>query len=129
MRKGAFFIFLFFTLASFAHAQRSQGMDCSVLKKYKLQYLSIKDTSAYILLSNDSLEEFHNNGKYSIKAKLDWTNDCEYDMVLSYVNIPNFPYRAGDVMHVMVERIEQDIVYYISTINGNSWEGRLRVLK
>ncbi|MBS1666545.1 MAG: hypothetical protein JST58_04135 [Bacteroidetes bacterium] len=129
MRKGGFIIILFFALSSFAYGQRSQGMDCSVLKKYKLQYLSIQDTSAYIRLSNDSLEEFHNNGKYSIMAKLDWTNDCEYDMILSSVNIPNFPYRPGDVMHVMVEKIENDIVYYISTINGNSWEGRLRILR
>jgi hypothetical protein len=111
------------------NAQLNSPKDCSILKKHKLQYLSINDTSAYILLAEDSAIEYHNHGKYQIVSKLNWTNDCEYDMILSSVTIPNFAYRPGDVMHVAMEKIEGDIVYYISTINGNSWEGKLKIVQ
>ena len=108
--------------------QLNSPKDCSILKKYKLQYLSIDDTSAYILLASDSAVEYHNHGKYQIVSRLNWTNDCEYDMILSSVTIPDFPYRSGDVMHVAIEKIDHDIVYYISTVNGQSWEGKLKIV-
>ncbi len=120
------FLFLF---SSNAFCQLSTVNDCSVLKKYKLQYLSIKDTSAYLLIGKDSAIEYHHHEKYNIRSKIEWTNDCEYDIMLTSVTIPDFAYRPGDVMHVRIDRIEHDIVYYISTINGNSWEGQLRILR
>src|ERR1022692_107442 len=121
--------FLIFTSVAIAYCQLRALNDCSVLKKYKLQYLSLKDSSAYIRISQDSVVEYHHHEKYTLRAKIDWTNDREYDMTLTSVTIPDFSYRPGDVMHVRIDRIEHDIIYYISTINGNSWEGKLRVVR
>ncbi len=114
---------------SAAFCQHGGNNDCAILKKYKLQYLSLKDTSAYIMLSDDSAVEYHNQGRYKLTAKIEWVSDCEYNMILSSVTIPEFLYHPGDVMNVRVDKIEQDIVYYFSTINGNGWEGKLRVVK
>ncbi|HVM90073.1 MAG TPA: hypothetical protein VMT76_17935 [Puia sp.] len=103
--------------------------DCSIMKKYKLQYLSIPDTSAYILLTDDSAVEYHEHGLYRINSKIIWRGNCEYDMILTSVTIPHFIYHPGDVMTISIDKIISNIVYYIATINGDSWEGKLKIIR
>jgi len=112
-----------------AFCQSYAAPNCAALKKYKLRYLGLKDTSAYVLLGNDSAIEYHNNGKYTISARLQWAGDCEYNMILTSVTIPGFAFHPGDVMNVRIDRIIDDTVYYYSTINGNSWQGKLQILR
>jgi len=125
------FLLLFLVLGCsyIANAQSNSVYDCLSLKKYKLQYLSIKDNSAYVLLSADSALEYHSQGKYHIKAKLTWINDCEYNMTLSEVTIPGFAYQIGNVMNVRIDKIVGTIVYYVATINGDSWAGQMKIVK
>jgi hypothetical protein len=112
-----------------AFCQSYATPDCSSLKKYKLQYLGLKDSSAYVLLSNDSAIEYHNNGRYTIRARVQWVDECEYNMILSSVTIPGFAFHPGDVMNIRIDKIIGDVVYYFSTINGNSWQGKLRIIQ
>ncbi len=65
--------------------------------------------------------EYH--GKYYIKSKLVWVNDCEYNMTMKKVTIPDFPFGKGDVMNVKINKVEGDKIYYTSTVNGLSFEG------
>ncbi|MDR3711393.1 MAG: hypothetical protein P4L51_01155 [Puia sp.] len=108
--------------------QQDAREHCGLLKTHKLRYLSIADSSAYIILNGDSAIEYHHYDKYRLTARLEWAGECEYNLILSSVDIPGFVYHPGDVMHVRIDRIEGDLIYYYSTINGNGWEGKLRIL-
>jgi hypothetical protein len=132
MKISLTFMILFVSVSA-AFCQRAGysagNIDCSVLKKHPLRYMDLKDSSAYILLGDDSAVEYHNDGRNKLTARIEWINDCEYNLILSSVTTPGFAYQPGDVMHIRIDRIEQGIVYYFSTINGNGWEGKLRIGK
>ncbi len=67
--------------------------------------------------------EYHNNGNYYIKSKINWINDCEYNMTIKKVTIPDFPFGKGDVMNVIINKVDGNKIYYTSTVNGQSWNG------
>jgi hypothetical protein len=69
--------------------------------------------------------EYHDNGKYFIKSKLIWASDCEYNMTMTEITIPSFTYKAGDVMNVKINKVEGNNIYYTSTVQGKSWNGKL----
>jgi hypothetical protein len=123
-----FIISVLATLLVFAQDQAGKP-DCSILKQGTFKYLDIEDTTAYFNIDKGNHTEYHNNGKYHIKSKLKWLNDCQYEMKMIANTIPGFPYKPGDVMTVTVTRIEEDIIYYTSEVNGGKWDGRLVKLK
>jgi hypothetical protein len=73
--------------------------------------------------------EYHENGKYIIKSKLNWLSDCEYDMTMTEITIPGFPYKVGDVMNVKINRVDGNEIYYTSTVQGNTWDGKFIKVK
>ena len=77
-----------------------------------------------VVIKGNNHTEYHNNGKYIIKSKLDWVSDCEYNMTMKKVTIPNFPFKVGDVMNVKIDKVEENNIYYTSTVNGQSWNGK-----
>ena len=124
-------IFLLFTILSscaFAQSDNSK-LICSDLKKGTFKYLDIEDTTAYFELDKESHIEYHSNGKYYIKSKIKWINDCQYEMKMLSNTIPDFPFKPGAVMIVTIDKIESEIIYYTSEVKGESWKGRLVKLK
>ena len=102
--------------------------DCDVLKNGTFKYLDVEDTSAYIVINGTEHTEYHNNGKYYIKSKLRWTNDCEFIMTMTEITIPDFTLHPGDKMKVEVIRIKGEIIYYNATVNDRKWPGRLKII-
>ncbi|MGL4599162.1 MAG: hypothetical protein ACRCYO_16700 [Bacteroidia bacterium] len=96
--------------------------DCSIMYKGTFIYGSPAD-QVKVVIKGKNHTEYHNNGKYVIKSKLNWITDCEYDMVLKKVTIPNFPYQPGDVMNVKIDSVNGKEIYYTSIIKGQSWKG------
>lgn len=121
---------LFFSLRVLCGFSQDAGKpDCSLLKQHcRLRYLSIRDTSAYLVINGDHMIEYHDSGKYYIQSKMTWINDCEYDITLEAITVPHFPYQPGDVMTVRIDKIEDDILYYTSTVNGQSWMGKMKIM-
>ena len=122
-------IILLFITSLVVSAGYSQNTDCSDLKKGTFRYLDIEDTTAYFDLDKEDHIEYHNNGKYNIKSRVKWTSDCRYEMTMISNTIPDFPFKAGDVMVVTINRIENDIIYYTSAVGDMKWDGRLRKVK
>ena len=116
-----------FLITSAAFSQNPKT-DCSALKNGRFKYLDIEDTSAYVVINDTVHTEYHNDGKYYIKSRLTWINDCEYIMTMTAITIPNFPFHPGDKMQVQVTKIEDGIIYYNSIVNDKKWPGRLRIL-
>jgi hypothetical protein len=69
--------------------------------------------------------EYHDNGKYYIKSKIDWVNECEYNMTMKKITLPNFPYHPGDVMNVRIDSIENKLIYYTAKVKNMSWNGTM----
>ncbi|WP_276500759.1 hypothetical protein [Terrimonas pollutisoli] len=126
-------VFLFFTLSFvtvFALAQDdNESLDCSIIKKGTFKYLDIPDTTAYFKIKKENHTEYHRDGKYYIKSKIKWVNDCQYEMVMLSNTIPDFPFQPGAVMLVTFLKIEGDIIYYSAEVDGDKWYGRLRKLE
>jgi len=127
MRYIFFAFLLFFGIT--ATAQKKKQSDCSFLKHSLLKYLDIEDTTAYVVINENLHEEYHQDGKYFIKSKIVWQSDCEWTMTMTEITIPDFPFKPGEQMHVKITRIDNDIIYYTSTVNGQSWPGRFRRMK
>jgi hypothetical protein len=112
-----------------AFSQENAKPDCSIMKNGVFKYLDIEDTSAYIVIKNGTHTEYHNNGKYNITSRMKWVNSCEYNMTMASITIPDFPFKPGDVMNVKITSIENNIIQYTSTVKGQSWNGRLKIIE
>lgn len=115
------------TLSSFTNVE-FESNDCSILHNGTFKYGNSGD-EIKVVIKGKNHTEYHNNEKYIIKSKLDWVNDCEYNMTMKKITIPNFPYGIGDVMNVKINKVVGNEIYYTSTVKGKSWEGKLIKIK
>jgi len=122
--------FAIFTVSGYlSFGQETKKLDCSSLKQGVFKYLDIEDTTAYFEINESRHIEHHQNGKYTIKSKLEWVNDCRYSMTMLSNTIPGFPFKPGDVMLVTINKIDGNIIYYTSEVNKQTWDGRLLKIK
>jgi len=119
-------VLLLFIIPCFA--QKNTNQNCSLFKVGKFKYLDADDTTAYIVMSGEKQIEYSGLNNYTIESKIKWITDCSYNMEMIKITIPNFPFKPGDVMNVVINKIEGDIIYYTSTVKGKSWEGRFKKL-
>lgn len=105
-----------------------KNQDCSILQKGEFTYGS-SDNLTKVVIKGKNHTEYHDNGKYIIKSKMEWVNECEYNMTMKKITIPNFPYKKGDVMNVKIDRVENNKIYYTSTVKGQSWKSILTKIK
>jgi hypothetical protein len=127
IRSILFVILIITTQQSFC--QSSTPSQCSVLKKGKFLYLDGEDKTAYIEMNGNYQIEKSGKNSYYIESSVEWLNDCTYVMTMTKITIPNFPFRPGDKMKVSVTKIDGEIIYYTSIVNGMSWNGRFQRLK
>ncbi len=98
--------------------------DCLILHEGTFKY-GDKDHEVKVVIKGKNHTEYHENGKYVIKSKLEWVNDCEYNMTMTKITIPNFPYGVGDVMNVRINEVVGNEIYYTSRVKEQSWTGKL----
>jgi hypothetical protein len=98
--------------------------ECRILHKGTFKY-GDSETEIIVKIKGKKHTEYHDNKKYVIESKLEWVNDCEYNMIMKKVTIPDFPYGPGDIMNVKIKSVEGKVIYYTSTVNGQSWNGKL----
>lgn len=82
-----------------------------------------------VVINGNNHIEYHENGKYIIRSKLNWLSDCAYDMTMTEITIPNFPFKVGDVMNVKINKIDGNVIYFTSTVKGTSWDGNFVKVK
>lgn len=124
------FLKAFFTTALILAVTSSfcQEPGCSTFKIGKFKYLDAADTTAYIVMDGDKQVEYNTGDKYIIESSIKWVSKCSYVMTMTKITIPNFPFKPGDKMRVDITKIDGDIIYYTSTVNEQSWQGRFRRL-
>ncbi|MFK7747891.1 MAG: hypothetical protein AB8B65_05855 [Kordia sp.] len=121
MKKTILFAFalLMCSLMAFTTV-KTVANDCEILHEGTFIYGDSEEVIK-VVIDGENHTEYHNNGKYIIQSKLDWVNDCEYNMTMQKVTIPNFPYEVGDVMNIKVDKIEGNNILYTATLKGQKW--------
>jgi hypothetical protein len=101
---------------------------CEILHEGTFKYGDVNEEVRVVIKGNNHTE-YHNSGKYIIMSKLVWVNECEYNMTMTKITIPNFPYGVGDVMNVKINEVRGKEIFYTSTVKDRSWKGKLIKLK
>lgn len=97
--------------------------NCSIMRSGKFTYQADQETIT-VTIQDSVHTEYHNDGKYIIRSKIDWLNDCEFNLTITKVTIPGFPFGPGDEVRVLINRVEGKEIYYTLTVKAVSWEGK-----
>ena len=71
----------------------SQTLYC---KKFKTGTFYYPGMSEKISIRKDSIQESYNNGKLEMIWKVNWINDCKYEMICDKILANNFLIKKGD---------------------------------
>ncbi len=117
------FCLMAFSYPSKKVEQKIINTDCKILHEGVFYYESPKGKVKVIFKGKKHME-YHQGGKYFVKSKLKWVNDCEYNMTLKKTNYPNFPFKKGEIMNVKINKTDTNFIYYTATAKGESWESK-----
>jgi hypothetical protein len=101
----------------------AQSKDCNIMHQGKFRYMAGQE-EVIITIQDSSMTEYHEGGKYTIKTRIDWINDCEYTITILKVTVPEFTLGTGDQVNVKVNRVEGKEIYYTLTVKSVSWQGK-----
>ena len=120
MRKGIKILVLVCIVGLMSFTKK----DCSILKDNHFTYRNAKKDVLVIFKGKEHIE-YHNDKAHFIKSEIEWLSDCEYNLIIKEATLPNFPFKMGTKMHIVVNKVRGRKVYYTSTLGGRSWEVRL----
>lgn len=106
----------------------SSSKDCGILKDNTFTYKN-SGKEVIVVFKDNKHVEYHNKKENYIKSDIEWVNDCEYYLIIKESTLPNFPFKMGTKMHIVVNKVKGKKVYYTSSLGGRSWEGRLTKTK
>ena len=104
MKKLITFISAIVLFITFGFTNANKG--CEIMHQGEFTYGSGNDLVQVEINGEDHIE-YHEGKKYYIKSKIKWVNDCEYNMTMTEITIPNFPFKPGDVMNVVIDKIKK----------------------
>ncbi|WP_337964696.1 hypothetical protein [uncultured Flavobacterium sp.] len=122
-------LLILFLTTTISMAQNNQNFDCKILKDVKLKYAHKLDNTDYITIKDNKHVENSEGGKYYIKSDLEWLSDCEYNAKITEINLPNFPFKVGEIMNVKFEKIKNDIIYGTATIRDQTFPMKYKIIK
>lgn len=89
----------------------------------RFKYMSDNE-EVIVTIADSNFMESYQNGKYFVKAQIDWLTDCEYSLIITKVNAPGMMYTPGDEINVKINRVEGRNIFYTATVKRVSWEGK-----
>lgn len=111
-------IFLITLLTSTISFTEKEG--CAIMHQGKFRYMA-DDEEIIVEIKDSLLTEYHKAG--TIKTRIDWINNCEYNITVLKVNLPSFPLGPGDEMNVRINRVEGKDIYYTARVKAVTWDG------
>jgi len=79
-----------------------------------------------VVYSGNKHIEYFNDKKYYIKSNLEWISEDECSITIQESNLPRFPFKSGDKLHMKINKIKHGYVYYESSLGGRSWTGKMK---
>ena len=111
-------LIMLFPVVAFA-----QSKNCKIMHEGRFRYMA-DDEEVIVVIKDSVMTEYHRDGKYTIKTKIEWLNDCEYNITVIKVTVPHFTLGTGDQVNVKINRIEGQEIFYTLTVKAVSWEGK-----
>lgn len=106
----------------------SSAQDCTILKNNSFTYRAAKN-NVLVEFKEKEYIEYHLNKKHYIKSKIEWVSDCEYYLIIEESTLPDFPFEKGTKMHIIVNHVKGNKVYYKSSLGGRTWEGKMKKVR
>lgn len=101
----------------------AQSNDCKIMHEGRFRYMA-DDEEVIVVIQDSVMTEYHRGGKYTIKTKIEWVNDCEYNITVLKVTVPAFSLGTGDQVNVKINRVEGKEIFYTLTVKAVSWQGK-----
>jgi hypothetical protein len=98
--------------------------DCTILKNNTFSYRILKK-NVFVVFKENKHIEYHNSKEFFIKSDIEWIDDCEYYLTIKEFNLPNFPFKLGTKMHVIVNKVRGNKVFYTTSLGDKTWNGQL----
>lgn len=121
-------IYKIIALFSITMLMSFNGENCFMIKNNVFTYRNAKK-DVFVVFDENKHTEYHNDKEYYIKSDIEWVSDCEYYLIIRESTLPNFPFKMGTKMHIVVSKVRGKKVYYTSSLGGRSWEGRMTQVK
>lgn len=97
------------------------------MKEGTFKYLDVPDDpSAYFVIDGKRHTEYHENGKYTMKSKLEWIDNCTYELTLRKSENPALDFKRGTTMRVTIEDVQGKTIFYRCVMGANTWRGKLQ---
>lgn len=120
---------LLIILTNAAISQAPSKEKCSIVREGTFKYLGDHDTTVHFVISNESHVEYFQSGAYTVKSKVTWIDSCTYTMLMLSNTVPDVPFKPGQTMTVIIDKIEDGVFYFTSKIQDYQWQGRFIKVK
>ena len=94
------------------------------LEEGKYAYTS-KGKEVIVEIKDGFYTEYHGENEF-IKAKINWSSENNYKLVVTEIQKENLPFKEGTVMETEIIKVKGDKFYYESNLEGLTWSGRFR---
>lgn len=122
-------VFLLFLIVGFSSTAQQKGNDCSRLKHSRLHFLNSEYVESYVIIDNNQHTEYFDNEGRFIKSELIWVNDCEYNAKIIEINIPDVPFKIGDVLNVKITNILNNFVDMTCVYRGETLKVQYEIIE
>jgi hypothetical protein len=85
-----------------------------------------KGSDVLVVYAGNKHIEYFNDKKYYIISNLEWITEDECTITIQESNLPKFPFKTGDKLHMKINKIKNGYVYYESSLGGRSWTGKMK---
>lgn len=79
-----------------------------------------------VVFSETEHIEYYNNKEHYIKSKISWLSSNECLMTIVDADLPNFPFKNGTKLTMVITKVKGKVVYYNSTLGGRTWSGKMK---
>jgi hypothetical protein len=121
------FALLFMGSVSAKNQKTGDEKNCKIMHEGTFKYKS--DPGTKVKITGNKHVESYKGGKYIIESDIAWVNDCEYNLTMVKITLPDFPFKPGDKMNVKITKVEGKTIYYTATVNGKNMEGVMIKIK
>lgn len=123
-------LLLFFAIGCKPYSDsQNKGSVCDIAKRGKFVYdSSVWRISVYRndSIQNDKLVNAYTGEVRYLKSKVEWLDDCEYNLILISSSSNKFKYPPGTILNVKIDSIRDTTIYYTRAINGDSMNGKMQ---
>lgn len=85
-----------------------------------------KGGKVLVIFNGKNHIEYYNDNKHYIKSSIKWISRRECLITLKEINLPNFPFKVGTHLKMVITKIRGKNVFYKSTLGGRTWLGKMK---